>query len=215
MRTSRRRAAASRPGCRCPCRARAGQGRHRCRRAVSEIRPPGSVNLMALLSKFQRICSRRVGSASTRTGCSGSETTRSYFRSPAEGLTVCTTRVTIGASSTTSLRSSIRPRLMRSTSMRSSTSRARCVTSRSAIAALGLVIRSARSGHQLEARCGSAPAGCAARERGWPGTRPCGGRLASSSRRAGHSRRRPPPGSPGPVPAGDLPDRSAVPTPTR
>ena len=48
-------------------------------RAVSQMWPPWSVYLAALLSRFAKTCSSRVGSASRRTGSGGRATVSSWL----------------------------------------------------------------------------------------------------------------------------------------
>ena len=88
--------------------------------------PPFSLYLAALFSRFTTTCSRRVGSALTQRFPRSIDTSSVCFRSSKSGLTVATALSRIGVASTTSLRSSILPRLMRETSSRSSISRVRC-----------------------------------------------------------------------------------------
>ena len=83
----------------------------------------------------------------------------------------------IGVASSTSLRSSIFPRVMRETSSRSSMSRVRCFICR-AMTSIDQSMCSFESapGRHARRRCRWRPAGSSARGRAWPGTRPCAGR---------------------------------------
>ena len=90
-------------------------------------------------------------------------------------------------------RSSILPRVMRETSSRSSTSRARCSTWRSIMSRAPrrrLVASVIRCSQELERHCGSARADCAARGRAWRGTRPCGDRPPAAALRSAQPRGR-------------------------
>ena len=60
--------------CRCRCPAPDTATSPPCRSAVSQMRPPRSVYLAALFSRFEKTCASRVGSASTVTGSGGSVT---------------------------------------------------------------------------------------------------------------------------------------------
>ena len=95
--------------------------------------PRASVYLAALVSRLTRTCSSRVGSASSRSGPARSATLELGACAPrSSGRTASTApaddrrRGRCG-----SLRSWILPRVIRETSSRSSTSRARCLTCRS------------------------------------------------------------------------------------
>ena len=74
-RTSRRSPRSSPARCRCRCRCTLAST-PRLSRAASEnsMRPPGSVNFAALLSRLRSTCARRVGSASTVSRLGGSST---------------------------------------------------------------------------------------------------------------------------------------------
>ena len=88
--------------------------------------PPFSLYLAALFRRFTTTCSSRVGSTLTQRFPRSIETSSVCFRSSTSGLTVAAALSRIGVASSTSLRSSILPRLMRETSSRSSMSRVRC-----------------------------------------------------------------------------------------
>ena len=103
------------------------------RSAVSQMEPPRGVYLAALLSRLPTTCASRAGSASRRTGSPGSETVKAWPRASMLARTISTACSTTVDSRTSSLRSVIFPCVMRDTSSRSSTSRARCRTCRSAI----------------------------------------------------------------------------------
>jgi hypothetical protein len=106
-----------------PCEAGEREG---SRSIVSQMRPPLSVNLQALLKRLPITCASLIGSPCRYTGCGGSVTLRSCFAHSMAGRQASTAWYTIDASSTRSLRSSILPRLMRLTSSKSSTSRTIC-----------------------------------------------------------------------------------------
>ena len=101
------------------------------RRAVTVIRPPGSVYLAALLSRFEKTCARRTGSASRPSGSAGSATSSVWFAASISGRLVSTAAAITSARSTLTLRKSILPRVMRETSIRSSISRTMWSTCRS------------------------------------------------------------------------------------
>ena len=158
--------------------------------AVSQMRPPGSVYLAALVSRLPTTWASRTGSASRGSDSAGRRHVKSWPWASMSGWTVSTARATTAASSTRSLRSSILPRMIRETSSRSSTSRTRCCTCRSIIVP-GPLRRSphrpaASSG--FAARCGSGPAGCGVRGPASPGTRPCGGRPPAAPPRSASGR---------------------------
>ena len=94
--------------------------------AVSSIRPPSGVNLTALWRRFETTCARRVGSASTHKGRSGSFTSSCCRRAAASGREL--SRLAASTSPRVIRRRSIFtvPRVIRAMSSRSSTMRVRC-----------------------------------------------------------------------------------------
>ena len=150
-------------------------------RPSARMRPPGSVYLAALFSRLANTCASRVGSASRATG-SGGRSTRQRVAGRLDQRAGWSRRrcAPRPPESTRCRRSSSLPRVMRDTSSRSSTRRTMWrdlpLDHRpGACSAAGSACRVV-SCSTCERRCGSGPAGCAARGRAWPGTRPCGGR---------------------------------------
>ncbi len=112
------------------------------------MRPPGGVYFAALVSRFVITCASRAASASTIRPRRGTSTLSVCARCSSIGPAVSIARATDSASSSGCLRSSIWPRAMRATSMRSSTRWIRWLTWRS----ITVRARSAASGlhfHQL------------------------------------------------------------------
>ena len=97
------------------------------------MRPPGSVYFTALLSRLANTCARRTASASTSSASGGSVSVSSWRAASISGRLVSTAAAITSARSTMSLRSSILPRVMRDTSIRSSTRRTMWLTWRSII----------------------------------------------------------------------------------
>ena len=97
----------------------------------SRMWPPRSVYLQALLSRLVSTCTSRVGSASTWTGIGGSDTASWWPLASISGRQASTAALHHGASSIGCRRSSSLLRVMRLTSIRSSTRRTRCDICRS------------------------------------------------------------------------------------
>ena len=153
--------------------------RSACRSAVSQMRPPCSVYLAALLSRLANTWASR-----TEVGVQVDRLRRQRHRQFVTALlderaARLDGALMTSASSTRCLRSSILSRVMREMSSRSSISRVICCTCRSITCCGPARLRHRRPVSQAEApprRCGSGPAGCAVRGPASPGTRPCGGR---------------------------------------
>ena len=155
--------------------------------AMSWMCPPDGVYLAALVSRFTRICSSRVGSASSR---------RSVGREREHQLVLPLARraasrprrpggVT-GVASMISLRSWILPCVMRETSSRSSMRWAKLLDlPADDVPAPVEVLLRVPSGRRRSRRCGWRRAGSAARGRAWRGTRSCGRRPARGRPSAG------------------------------
>ncbi len=106
--------------------------------------PPCGVNLIALFSRLPIACASRAGSACTHSVAARARKSSCSPAAAASGRTDSTAWRAIDASSTGSLRSSMRPWLTRLTSSRSSTRRTicrtwRCATSSVAFACGGTV----------------------------------------------------------------------------
>ena len=185
-RTCRRPSAASPGRCRCPCPAPGRRPRRPPGAAASRIRPPGSVYLAALFSRLPEdlLQPGRVGLQPHRPRRAARRSARGPARRSGAGPSRPPAARPV-ARSTTSLRSSILPLADAGTrpagrrpagpgarpAARSSPARPRSAPP----SPVGLL-------HQdLQARCGSGPAGCAARGPASPGTRPCGGRPPASA----------------------------------
>ena len=95
------------------------------------MRPPSGVYFTALLTRFTTICASRVESASTGTSSGASSTFTWCRRASISGREDATAPATRPFRSMISLRSTILPRVIRLTSRRSSTMRARCIDWRS------------------------------------------------------------------------------------
>ncbi len=104
-----------------------------CNSARRSMRPPLSVYLAALLSRFRNTCASRVRSASTITGPGGSVTVNSWPIFSMSGRLVSMATCTIVANSTGSRLSSTVLWLMRLMSIRSSISRVNVCACRSMI----------------------------------------------------------------------------------
>ena len=96
--------------------------------ADSQICPPLSVYLAALVSRFVRICSSRTGSASAGKVPVATETVSLCWRASISGRADSMALWMTMPTSSRSLRSRILPRVIRETSNRSSISRDRCLT---------------------------------------------------------------------------------------
>ena len=95
------------------------------------MRPPGSMNLVALCRMLPTICTRRVRSPSIVNGSSASSRTSSCRLASIAGREISMARATIALAGTGSRCSVIIPRVMRETSSRSSIRMTRCSTWRS------------------------------------------------------------------------------------
>ena len=104
------------------------------RSTPSRMRPPGCMNLHALLRRFAMTWQRRVRSAMSHTGCSGNDRSRRWPMRLSSASTLSIAFATMTASSTRSRWSSSLSSVMRLTSMRSSTSRTMWSTWRSIMA---------------------------------------------------------------------------------
>ena len=131
------------------------------------------------VSRLATTCVSRAESPCSQTGSLGQRSRCSVCRrASSSGCAVSTPCAITALRSTGSRCSTILPWLMRATSSSSSISRVIC-----SHLALHHVAGPARASararrdaaHHLERRCGSAPAGCAARATASPGTRPCAG----------------------------------------
>ncbi len=166
------------PLARCPCRSsttRMTIWSPSCA-ADSPMRPPAGVYRAALARRLTRTCSSRTGSASSRRGRDEIETSSRWWRSSTRGRTELD-RLVDHRIRVDELPADLDQASSDARDIQQVVEEVGQVVDLAADDVLGPASWSSAARHveRLDRRCGWPPAGCAARGRAWPGTRPCSG----------------------------------------